>query len=183
MVSSFPSAPPPPSPGSCSLGLGTGRKVGEAGGISAWLRTSGAEEASPILAWFSLIPREASRFYIEGGVVFWSNAQLNLDLLSYDSSLRGKGAKSSFSLGYGPQPSLDGGSPHLSQQLSGQPTAADPSHSMLLQVERQERPWTCFVFSKDEGMWVPPVLPSQAFCSPLSLCWHRPPPQAPHKNL
>lgn len=53
IVSSFTSAPPLAS-GSSFPGLGAGKRDREVGGISAWLRASGGEEACWILAWFSL---------------------------------------------------------------------------------------------------------------------------------
>lgn len=59
----------PPFPGSCFLGWEAGRRDGEVGGISAWLRASAGEEASSTLAWFSLIPvRLADSTWKAGGV-------------------------------------------------------------------------------------------------------------------
>lgn len=53
VLSSFTSAPPSSS-GSSSPDFG------QAGGISAWRRGSGGEETSLILAWFIVLPHEAS---------------------------------------------------------------------------------------------------------------------------
>lgn len=60
VVSSFTYAPPSSSEFSFP-DFGAGRRNGEAGGISAWLRAHSAEEeASLILAWFTLVPHDTS---------------------------------------------------------------------------------------------------------------------------
>lgn len=81
----FHSVSPPSSSGSSSsfLSLGAGRREGKVGSISVWLKASGCEEASLILAWFSLFLCEASGPYWSGTllmkdkVVFLSEAQFS----------------------------------------------------------------------------------------------------------
>lgn len=81
----FHSVSPPSSSGSSSsfLSLGAERREGKVGSISVWLKASGCEEASLILAWFSLFLCEASGPYWSGTllmkdkVVFLSEAQFS----------------------------------------------------------------------------------------------------------